>query len=413
MEPSLASGEMVSPRYAFSPSNLSTNDIVPVVNSTYYPDGNASAAEYHLGRYDIYVPIVYGVVFVPGVIGNCLAIYLICRFAKLKSVPNIFILNLALADMLFMFGIPFLAYALASPTWNLGTAMCKIVLSIDGLNQVTGVLFLTVMSFDRYLAVVHPMKTRTLRTPRRAKIVSLFVWVVSGLFILPMWLYSQVLQKPNGDCRCTMDLPSYFGREHFVVYTFTVAFALPVSIILVFYSLITLNLMRSRAPGPKKKKRKSSQKVIKMVALYVVIFVVCWLPFYVIQFVYVFHMDPARPPSRAMFALYLTSICLSYANSAINPYILTLSAGSHRQNLKRVWKKLSIGSNPPSTRQADTANYMTRDSSPSKSTFRAGSRSPLACESSKKRATDRSRIANGHTESKIAATTAKHDSVQV
>ncbi|XP_002740034.1 somatostatin receptor type 1-like [Saccoglossus kowalevskii] len=287
----------------------------------------------------IYIPVVYSIVFIVGLIGNSLLLYLLVKYTKLKSVSNIFIFNLAIADILFMVGLPFLAYALASPSWNLGTAVCKIVLSIDGLNQFTGIYLLTVMSVDRYIVFVHPMKTMAFRTATKAKLVALCVWIFSSIVIFPLLLYSKLAESSKSTYACTVVFPQYFNRTAFLIYTFILAFVLPLLIIITCYLLISLELRRSRGPAIKTNAKKSSQKVIKMVILYVTIFIVCWLPFYVIQFTYMFHVDQSKPPSQSFFVLYLTSICLSYANSAINPYIYTLSTGAFRRNIQQSRRK--------------------------------------------------------------------------
>ena len=52
--------------------------------------------------------VAYTVVFVVGVVGNTLVVYVICRYPSMRSVTNFFIVNLAVADVLVcLFCLPF------------------------------------------------------------------------------------------------------------------------------------------------------------------------------------------------------------------------------------------------------------------------------------------------------------------
>ncbi|GAA6231882.1 somatostatin receptor type 2-like [Lates japonicus] len=128
------------------------------------------------------ITCMYFVVCTVGLCGNALVIYVILRYAKMKTVTNIYILNLAVADVLFMLGLPFIAIQLALVHWPFGPVLCRVVMTVDSLNQFTSIFCLMVMSIDRYLAVVHPIKSTKWRKPRMAKTINLAVWggVVDG-----------------------------------------------------------------------------------------------------------------------------------------------------------------------------------------------------------------------------------------
>lgn len=118
-------------------------------NQTLYYDITSSAI----------LTFIYFVVCIIGLCGNTLVIYVILRYAKMKTITNIYILNLAIADELFMLGLPFLAMQVALVHWPFGKAICQVVMTVDGINQFTSIFCLTVMSTDCYLAVIHPIKS--------------------------------------------------------------------------------------------------------------------------------------------------------------------------------------------------------------------------------------------------------------
>ena len=136
-------------------------------------------------------------VLVVGLLGNTLAIYVVLRHAKTKTVTNIYILNLAVADELYLAGLPFLTTQNVLSYWPFGSFLCRVVMTADSMNQFTSIFCLTVMSVDRYLAVVHPIRSTRWRHPHVAKGVSLAVWAVSFVVVLPVVIFSDVQVRPG------------------------------------------------------------------------------------------------------------------------------------------------------------------------------------------------------------------------
>jgi len=120
-----------------------------------------------------------GIVFLVGLFGNSLVIYVVLRFSKMQTVTNMYIFNLAVADEMFLVGLPFLITTVIYKYWSFGRTMCKIYMTTTSINQFTSSLLLTVMSADRYVAVCHPISSPRYRTPFIAKFICLTVWTVS------------------------------------------------------------------------------------------------------------------------------------------------------------------------------------------------------------------------------------------
>lgn len=125
--------------------------------------------------------LLYAFVFLVGMFGNSLVIYVVLRYSKMQTVTNMYIFNLAIADEMFLIGLLFLIITVINKQWLFGRVWCKVYLSITSINQVTSSFLLMVMSFDRYLAVCHPIIAPKYRTPFLAKFICLTVWAVSHL----------------------------------------------------------------------------------------------------------------------------------------------------------------------------------------------------------------------------------------
>ncbi|XP_074485077.1 somatostatin-like receptor F_48D10.1 [Sebastes fasciatus] len=271
-------------------------------------------------------------VFMVGLTGNSLAIYVVLRYAKMKTVTNIYILNLAVADELYIIGLPFLTTQNVLSYWPFGSFLCRVVMTADSMNQFTSIFCLTVMSIDRYLAVVHPIRSTRWRHPRVAKVVSAAVWAVSFVVVLPVVIFSDV-QDTFNSCNMNWPEPKNVWSTAFILYTATVGFFGPLLIICLCYLLIVIKMKSSGARAGFTKRRRSERKVTRMVVVIVVVFVLCWLPFFIINMV---NLVVIIPESSATAGIYFFAVILSYANSCANPVLYGFLSDNFRQSFRKV-----------------------------------------------------------------------------
>lgn len=78
----------------------------------------------------VVITFIYFMVCSVGLCGNTLVIYVILRYAKMKTVTNIYILNLAVADVLCMMSLPFIALQLALVHWPFGDVFCRVIMTV-------------------------------------------------------------------------------------------------------------------------------------------------------------------------------------------------------------------------------------------------------------------------------------------
>ncbi|XP_051244913.1 somatostatin receptor type 5 [Dicentrarchus labrax] len=279
----------------------------------------------------VLIPLIYIIVCIIGLGGNTLVIHIVLHYSKIESVTNIYILNLAIADELFMLGLPFLAVQNTLQSWPFGSFMCRLVMTVDSLNQFTSIFCLTVMSIDRYLAVVHPIRSSKWRRPQVAKIVNGTVWALSFLVVLPVVIFANI-QKAGGTCNIAWPQPANIWEAAFIIYTSTVGFFCPLLIICLCYLLIVFKIRSSgkKVHATSTKRRKSERKVTRMVVIVVAVFVFCWLPFYALNII---NLLVSLPPEYQ--GLYYFVVVLGYANSCANPIVY----GFLSDNFKRGFRK--------------------------------------------------------------------------
>ncbi|XP_061435068.1 somatostatin receptor type 1-like [Lethenteron reissneri] len=314
-----------------SSSSSSSSSSSRSVNDSFYDNDffNSSGQMWDADASNVVIPFIYGVVCLVGLSGNSLVIYIILRYAKMKTATNIYILNLAVADELFMLSVPFLATAAAMHRWPFGAGLCRLVLSVDGINMFTSIFCLTVLSVDRYIAVVHPIKSARYRRPTVAKLINLGVWVFSLTVIMPIIIYADTDFIREDLVICNLIWPNETWSSAFVVYTFMVGFLVPVVAICLCYLLIIVKMRVVALKAGWQQRRRSELKITRMVMMVVAVFVVCWMPFYIMQLVNVF--SRALDPRLTNFF-----VILSYANSCANPILY----GFLSDNFKRLFQRI-------------------------------------------------------------------------
>jgi heme/copper-type cytochrome/quinol oxidase subunit 2 len=285
-----------------------------------------------------FAKVLYGIVCLVGLCGNSLVIYVVLRFSKMQTVTNMYIFNLALADEMFLIGLPFLIVTVVFKYWPFGSIMCKIYMTTTSVNQFTSSLLLTVMSADRYVAVCHPISSPRYRTPFIAKFICMTAWSVSVLLMVPIFMYANTLTHGNST-HCNIYWPEneiMNGQKAFTLYSFTLGFFIPCVLILLFYFLVICKL---RTVGPKnksKEKKKSHRKVTYLVLTVITVYVLCWLPYWVGQ-VYITFLPPTHTHTDGSLTFLLLVGCLSYANSAMNPILYAFLSENFKKSFAKAF----------------------------------------------------------------------------
>ncbi|KAI9582160.1 hypothetical protein GQX74_011655 [Glossina fuscipes] len=112
---------------------------------------------------------------------------------QMRSTTNLLIINLAVSDILFViFCVPFTATDYMLPEWPFGDPWCKYVQYMIVVTCHCSVYTLVLMSFDRFLAVVHPVTSMSLRTERNASMAIIMAWVLIVTTAIPVALAHSV-----------------------------------------------------------------------------------------------------------------------------------------------------------------------------------------------------------------------------
>ena len=133
---------------------------------------------------------IYAIIFIFGVTGNSLVVYVVCRKKSMQSVTNLFIMNLALSDILMCsLAVPFTPISFFQDYWILGKFLCHLVPFSMSISVYVSTLTSLAIAVDRYFVIVHPFK------PRMKLFVCILligvVWIVSISISLPAAIYME------------------------------------------------------------------------------------------------------------------------------------------------------------------------------------------------------------------------------
>ncbi|XP_071308906.1 urotensin-2 receptor-like isoform X1 [Agelaius tricolor] len=277
---------------------------------------------------------------VVGVTGNVYTLLVMCHYLRSSASMYIYIINLALADLLYLLTIPFIVGTYFIQKWHFGDVGCRILFSLDFLTMHASIFTLTVMSTERYLAVLKPLDT-VKRSKSYRKAIAVVIWLVSLLLTLPMLIMIQLVQRDNKSiCLPTWSKLSY---KVYLTILFGTSIVGPGVIIGYLYIRLARIYWVSQTASFKQTKRLPNQKVLYLIFTIVLVFWACFLPFWIWQLLFQYYESFPLSPKVMKNINYLTT-CLTYSNSCINPFLYTLLTKNYREYLKNRQRSLSSSS---------------------------------------------------------------------
>uniref|UniRef100_A0A3Q4FZN0 Opioid receptor delta 1 n=1 Tax=Neolamprologus brichardi TaxID=32507 RepID=A0A3Q4FZN0_NEOBR len=306
--------------------------------STLLPDYFNSANKDRRLVIHVCITALYSLICVVGLVGNVLVMYGVVRYTKMKTATNIYIFNLALADALATSTLPFQSAKYLMSTWPFGELLCKVVIAIDYYNMFTSIFTLTMMSVDRYIAVCHPVKALDFRTPAKAKLINVAIWILSSAIGVPVMIMAvtKVTKEEVTLCSLGFPEPERYWDTVTKICVFIFAFVMPVLVITICYGLMILRLKSVRLLSGSKEKDKNLRRITRMVLVVVAVFIICWTPIHI--FVIVTTAVKIDRENLLTMACWHICIALGYANSSLNPVLYALMD----ENFKRCFRDFCL-----------------------------------------------------------------------
>ncbi|KAF7653316.1 hypothetical protein LDENG_00084790 [Lucifuga dentata] len=292
-----------------------------------------------------FLPALYSVFFVLGLLGNVLVVWVIACGVRLRSMTDVCLLNLAFADLFLVCCLPFLAHQ-ARDQWIFGDSMCKIVLAIYHLGFYCGIFFISLMSIDRYLAIVHAVYALKTRTRSFGIIAAAVTWVAGFLASFPELTFLKLQQYQKNSASSVFCTSVYVGSENdhnapnrhfwttFGLFKMNIlGLLIPILIMGFCYSQIIWKLLYCQS---------SKKQAIRLVCVVVAVFFCCWVPYNFAAFFRALELlgiyTECNSSKTIIVALQVTE-AIAYSHSCLNPILYVFVGEKFRRHLLRLMNR--------------------------------------------------------------------------
>jgi len=293
----------------------------------------------------------FAFLFIFGTTVNVILLIIIICNKNMRTVPNMYILNLAISDMISLlinacvsFDIQYLLI------WHYSKFMCKFLPFCRRLSIGLSAYSVAVLSIHRYRVTVNPFHVRVSSKSRWLVTVATVcgVWIVAALFAIPSGIAGDLcLHCIIFDCK------SYY--KNVVVFDLLVSCALPLCVIGFSYTMAARHLLKSALPltdniqHPLAEKRKNSAKIMFGLT---VVFLISFVPYHLLltysllsgisQFRFGYSIAP-----RELEYTFVTSMCLLLTNSCLNPVVIFCTSRAIKKEFRRYLTCCCKANSPP------------------------------------------------------------------
>uniref|UniRef100_A0A8C2R8G0 C-C motif chemokine receptor 6 n=1 Tax=Capra hircus TaxID=9925 RepID=A0A8C2R8G0_CAPHI len=262
----------------------------------------------------LFVPVAYSLISICGLLGNVLVVVTFAFYKKAKSMTDVYLLNMAVADILFVLTLPFWAVSHATGEWIFSNTMCKLTRGIYAVNFNCGMLLLTCISLDRYIAIVQATKSFRLRSRTLAhhKLICLAVWVVSILISSSTFTFNQKYK-----------LQLLFG------------FFIPLVFMIFCYAFIVKTLVQAQ--------NSKRHRAIRVIIAVVLVFLACQIPHNMVLLVTAVNLGrTGRSCSSERLLGYTKNVTevLAFLHCCLNPALYAFIGQKFRSYFLKIMKDL-------------------------------------------------------------------------
>lgn len=302
-----------------------------------------SSEDYHCSKaLDEAFLIVYAVLGLAILVGNtfCCAVFLATPKLR-RCYMNIFLVSLGFADIFVaIFVIPgHCAFCTSCSKdfilHNVDSGTCGFLDAVKDYVWLASVLSLLGITYDRYVAVIQPLRYQCKINQRTVLNILSTIWLLP----IPFSFIKPILNAAN------VDFLKDGSRSEsiFDMVVVSAMIILPMAILFIVNIMITkairnqhrkVQCERSQSKGSLKPKE-SRRKTISCLIV-VLIFLVCWFPRCLLNFLFLFQILDAK----GLRLLEKISLVFLFVQSSANPFLYSLYRRDFRQAAKRLLRQL-------------------------------------------------------------------------
>lgn len=302
----------------------------------------------------VIVTVIYVALFAVGSLGNSITLYTLLTkktLQNLQSTVHYHLASLAVSDLLILvLSMPIELYNFIwfHHPWVFGDAVCRGYYFLRDSCSYATALNITSLSVERYMAICHPFKAKSIMSRSRTKKLITAMWIASFALATPMlFIMGQEMRK--GENICTAIVSTITMKTVLQVNAF-LSFVVPMVAISVLNGVIANQLLRMfREAGQDNRvcmirgnptmlnvamepnRAQSLRHGVLVLRVVVIAFVVCWLPYHARRLMFCYVTNWSDDLYDFYHYFYMLTNVLFYVSSAINPILYNLVSATYRQ----------------------------------------------------------------------------------
>ncbi|KAM4701780.1 putative G-protein coupled receptor 34 [Discoglossus pictus] len=249
--------------------------------------GNGSTCMVDEKPLSVALAVLYSIIFVIGLLGNVLALYVFLFIHSKRNSVQVYLLNAAIADLLLIFCLPFRIIYHLSHKWKLGVIFCKVIGNLFYMNMYISIVLLGLISLDRYVKVKKSQRRHRVSNRRCSIQICCLLWVLAVVSILLL-----IAKQANKEQTNTSVCFHYTDRKdevwqavfnYFIVLVFWIVFlSLILSYVKIARNLFRISRERAYLPNAGKYNCTAQKSFFVLF-----IFTVCFVPYHTFRIIYI------------------------------------------------------------------------------------------------------------------------------
>ncbi|KAK2816401.1 hypothetical protein Q7C36_022672 [Tachysurus vachellii] len=350
----------------------SGNLLVDSSTSCPFPTANITYVDFYL--HDCFVSTIfivsYLIIFIMCMVGNGVVCFIVLSLKHMRTVTNLFILNLAISDLLVgIFCMPTTLVDNIITGWPFGSLVCKLNGMVQGISVAASVFTLVAIAVERFRCIVYPFKQKL--TISTSTLIIAVIWVLAISIMCPSGVMLQVTKESqisillwDGNSTkpfywCHENWPNKKMRKIYTTVLFANIYLGPLTLIVIMYARIGLTLFKTAIPPSRDQEsstrfgtgsRKQSgyetrqiasrkkKHVVKMLLVVALLFILSWLPLWTLMMLSDYASLNEFQHRVINIYIYPFAHWLAFCNSSINPIIYGFFNKNFRRGFQAAFK---------------------------------------------------------------------------
>ncbi|XP_010004632.1 PREDICTED: N-arachidonyl glycine receptor [Chaetura pelagica] len=224
--------------------------------------------------------VFYSFVLTVGFLVNATALWVFSCTTKKRTTITVYMMNVALLDIIFIFFLPFRIIYYGKEMWPFGDTFCRIISAFTIFYPAIALWLLTFISVDRFMVIVQPKHVKELKNTKKAVLACTGIWVMTLATTSPLLFLQSDPDKALNFTTCMKMLDIIHLKE---VNTLNFSrliffFLVPLLIMMGSYLVIIHNFIHGKIS---KLKPKAKERSIRIIVTLIAQVLICFIPFHV------------------------------------------------------------------------------------------------------------------------------------